>query len=268
MRAASTVSTAGCDLGLAQLLLGRGGVVVGLVGEHEVAERSTVEERPHDLVGLVEGAGHDGLDLAQVGEHVHVLRALAGEEESGRGRGAAAPEHPAPPQHLPGRGHALGDGVEGPLGPVGELGGVAVVDGDALGCPQVGVGGRLDRWGAADLGLGSDLPEPFDQAGLVGRADHQRAPQRRLGLGHGRRRRGRRRRGARRGEVGTHRHHLAAGARQASGLVLFEHRVEVRPAEAEGADAGDSAAVVSAHSRSSVLTATVWPGSRCWARRS
>ena len=63
----------------------------------------------HDLVGFGEGVGHDLVFLAQVLEHVHVLRTLPGEEEGDLGalRGPAADEQAL---GLEGRGRLLPDG--------------------------------------------------------------------------------------------------------------------------------------------------------------
>ncbi len=219
------------DLGLAQLCLG-GGHRVGIFGVDEdvVGERPAAQQRGHHLVGLGEGLGNDGLDVTQVGEHVDVLRALAGVQERGRGRRPVATEHAAPSQHPPGGGDALVDRPQRPLDPIGELGRVAVVDRHPFGgterilvrslrCRRT-TGPCLDQCGS----------EPIGQFGLVGRADHECAAQRRFRLG------ARRGRCARQVSAGHHR--PATVGSEATRDVLLEHDVEVGPAEAERAHPG------------------------------
>ena len=79
------------DLGLHELLFEplRGGLV-GVVREDVLGQR-LAEQRRHDPVGLVERRGDERLPLAQVAQHVDVLRALAGVEERDLWPGAPRP---------------------------------------------------------------------------------------------------------------------------------------------------------------------------------
>ena len=72
---------------------------LGVLPVHEdVARELAAEDRLEDAVGLLEDGGHEGVVGREVAAHVHVLAALAGEEErdlpgpSLRGRG----RRPAP----------------------------------------------------------------------------------------------------------------------------------------------------------------------------
>ena len=93
------------DLGLQQLLLEPGdGLGVGPVDEDEVGER-LAQQRRHDPSASAKVSATIGSLLAQVFEHVDVLRALAGVEEGdlarlGPGRGTRP--GPAAPATSPG----------------------------------------------------------------------------------------------------------------------------------------------------------------------
>jgi hypothetical protein len=130
------------DLGLAQLLVSRGGRRrISRVDEHVVAER-TAQERRHHLVGFCEGVGDDRLLVAQGGEHVHVLRALARVEEGHRCRCPSAHEHTLVAQRAPHRWLVRLHRLDGPVDLGGQVGGVVEVDGEADRGSKVGLGGR------------------------------------------------------------------------------------------------------------------------------
>ncbi len=241
------------DLGLHQLLvgLGDGSVVVG-IDEDDVGERST-DQRFHDPVGLVEHLADDRFDLAELGEHVHVLRALPGVEHRHLVSVAGAVEHPLVAQQSPRR---LVAGVErgdrlGCLG--GEVGGVGEVDRHPHRGAEVGLGRRARRGGRTAGGAVAQRAQPGRHRSVVGAADDDEAPQRCLELFRARRgrrrvcgtrcgdgrssggsssRRGARRRRGRRAD----RERRTLGG-EAAGHVLLEHHVEVRAAEPEGAHA-------------------------------
>ena len=233
------------DLGPAQVRLGRGdGVGVAGVDE-QVGRQRTLDQRRHDGVGLVERRGDDRLDVAERRQHVGVLRALAGVEEGDLRRRAAAAEDAAPAQGLPaGR---LREGGERLLGLVGELVGVGVVDGDALGGAQVGLARRGGGRGVPGHRLGVGLQQARLERGLVVGAEDQGAAQRRLGRPRRRppvdRRCGRDQRRLGRRQLGAHRHDLLPVRGHVTGHVLLEHGVEVGAAEPEGAHAGGADAV-------------------------
>ena len=100
----STVSTAGCVISVAHEL--RLGLRDALgTDEDDVRQRAPVEQRPHDRVRLVERGGDDRLGPPQFGQHVRVLRALAGVQEgdlAGRAAAAEDPAAPAAPSMRPG----------------------------------------------------------------------------------------------------------------------------------------------------------------------
>ncbi len=121
------------DRGLAELFLGGGHCdrVAG-VGEEELRERLAEQRRRH-AIRLGEDVGDDRLDVTQLVEHVHVLRALAGVEECDLWSGTAASEDALRTQRLPHPGVVGGDRLESPLDLAGEILRVGVVDRDALG---------------------------------------------------------------------------------------------------------------------------------------
>ena len=166
------------DLRAHQLRLGLGHAVVA--DEDDVRQRAPAEQRSHDLVGLVERRGDDRLGAPQLGEHVGVLRALAGVEERDLAGRAAAAEDPAALQRLPRRRVAGLDRLQRGGGLGDQFAGVGVVDADALGRGEilrVRVRGR-GAWRVAGLGDGA---QPRRQARLVGSADEEGAAQRRGG---------------------------------------------------------------------------------------
>ena len=171
------------DLGAAQIRFG-GGDGVGVAGiDEEIGRQRPAEQRGHHGVRLVEGVGDDRLGVAQLGQHVGVLRALAGVQEGDlRGRTAAAEDAAAragPSSGLAGeRGHRL-------LDLVGEVVGVGVVDGDALGGAQIGLGGAAAAGACPGDRVGMHRQQAGNERGLVAGAEHQGATQRSL-----RRRRG------------------------------------------------------------------------------
>ena len=123
------------DLGAHQLRLGLGHAVVA--DEDDVRQRAPAEQRSHDRVGLVERRGDDRLRAPQLGEHVRVLRALAGVEERDLAGRAAAAEDPAALQRLPRRRVARLDRLQRGAGLGGQFAGVGVVDADPLGRGEV-----------------------------------------------------------------------------------------------------------------------------------
>ena len=179
-----------------------------------------------------------GSALAQVLQHVDVLRPLAGVEERDLARAAPAAEHAVGPQGAPHRGVGGLERLRGSAGLLGQLGGVAVVDGDAHRRAEVGRGWQC---GCGRLAVGrpvGDLTQPPHEARVVGGADDERAPQRGL-AGAGWPRGGRRPscRHGRNVDVGE-RHPARAGAVVAPGHELLEHGVEVGPTEPERAHPG------------------------------
>ena len=125
------------DLGPSQLLLRLGHRLrVVAIGEDDPAQLPAVEQRSHHLVGLREDLGHQRLDSAQLGEHVRVLRALAGVEEGDLARRPAAPEDAPRPQRLPDAGSVRLQRLQRRLGLRGQLAGVPVVDRQPLGRAQ------------------------------------------------------------------------------------------------------------------------------------
>ena len=156
--AMSTVSTAGCcDLGAAQLLLGaRHRRRVRRVGEDDVGQPPALEQRRHDRVGLLEELGDHRLAPAQLGEHVRVLRALAGVEERHLARGCRCRGRcraRAAPARRPGCPPASARSAELRLRH--QVGAVGVVDRDPLGRAQ-----RVGRSAASDRGGGPGAPPP------------------------------------------------------------------------------------------------------------
>jgi hypothetical protein len=229
------------DLGLQQLLFEPGDRLgVAVVDEDELGEW-LAQQRGHDPVRLGERVCDHRFLLAEHLEHVDVLGALAGVEERDLARAAAAEEHPAGAQGAP---HGRVAGLERlgrPAGLVGQLGGVAVVDGDAHRRAQV-IGRRLPRLGrVARAGLPRHLVQTAGQGAVVGAAGDERAARRGL-AGRRRRRRRRRLRGLdlRGGHVDVGERHAAHAGAAASRRVLLQHGVEVGATEPEGAHAGAS----------------------------
>ena len=152
------------DRGLLQAFLGLldRSRIVG--GDEEVVGERTAEQGCHHPVGFGEGVAHDGLGLAQPPQHVHVLRALAGVEERHLARGPAAPEDSLCAQGLPGRGTLGRERLAGLARLLFEVPCGLVVDGDALGSPQIGLEGRGRRRSAAGRGVLLDRLEPRGRA--------------------------------------------------------------------------------------------------------
>ena len=99
------------DLGLLQLFFElRHRRRVGTVDEDELAERPA-EQRCHDPVRVGEDGGDERLTLAQPGQHVDVLRALARVQERHLGRCAAPEEHTLRTQCPPHRRRVLSSAV-------------------------------------------------------------------------------------------------------------------------------------------------------------
>ena len=225
------------DLGLTEILLGRGhGSGVVAVDEHVRAEWLG-QHRCHHPIGVVEGASDDRFDLAEVAEHVDVLRALTRVHERDRQCRTRPTEHAAAAQQRPtGR---LGEGGDRLRELVGQFGGVAVIDGDAFGRREIGAAGRARSRRVACGGGGVSDAQTLDEVGLGGRTDHQRAAQWCLRFRHrgdGRCRRGHRNRRRCRTEIRADGDELRLAVPEAAGHVLFHHDVEVGATEAEGAD--------------------------------
>ncbi len=216
------------DLGAAQGGLGVGAcLLVVAVHEDDLRERP-LEQGRHHPVRLAEDLGHPRLLLAEVPEHVGVLGALSRVEEGHASRRPPTAMDPLGADGAPHRRLVAVQGLAGALGPGGQLGGVAEVDGEPLGRAQVGRLGRGRRRGATGPGLGDQGVEALAQGrGALG-PEHRCPAQGRLELGQVD------------GPLGT-----AAGdgdrgppLGEASGHVLLQDRVEVGAAEAEGAQAG------------------------------
>ena len=222
------------DLGLQQLLFElRHRLRVVAVDEDVRAERAA-EQRGHHLVGLTERVGHDRLGRPQPLQHVDVLRALAGVQEGNLRSGPAADEDTLLTDHAVHRGVAAGQRFDGFVELARQVGCIGEVDGE----PH---GGLADRWigpGGSRRSTGARLVErPVhlgQQIGVVTPTQHQRATRRGLGgIGDDVGRGGGRCSRARQRRRGEHARRGLVAARH----VLFEHDVEVRAAEPEGAHA-------------------------------
>ena len=219
------------DLGVAEIGVGLGHRIgIGAVDEDVVGQR-LAEQRGHHAVGVAEQLGDDRLGLPQAGEHVDVLRSLAGVHEGHRLGRAAAAEDAAAPQRFPHR--RLLERAERLGGLVEEFGCVAEIDRDAFRCGQVGGEGRFGRRNPVCCGLVSDGLQPLDEAGLVRGPDYEGAAQ-----GHLRFRNCHRDGRRRNSEVGTDGDGSGGLTAQPAGDVLLEHHVEVRAAKTERAHAG------------------------------
>jgi hypothetical protein len=250
------------DLGLQQLLLEPGdGAGVGLVDEDELGERLAQQWR-HDPVRLGERVRDHRFVQAEGLQHVDVLGALARVQEGDLGRGPPTDEHPAGAQRTPHRRVVGLQRLGRPARLVGQLGGIAVVDGDAQRCGQVG-GEGTGRCGRVAGGRAiGDLAQPAGESRLVDGAGDERTPRRRLaGLGLWRCLRRRRRHPFRPcsfasgrwgpgracrlglcdrddGDVDVGERDLFHAAAVTPRRVLLEHAVEVRAPESERAHAG------------------------------
>ena len=136
-----------------------------------------------------------------------------------------AAEDAAALQHLPSH-TTLSERVERLGGLVGQFGGVAVVDGDALERRQRSCARRLRRGCSSGGRLGVDSAQLLAQFGLRRRAEHHRSTQWRLVS---------RSRHRGRGEIGADGDSRATLAGQPSRHVLLEDGVEVGAPESEGA---------------------------------
>ena len=170
------------DLGAAELLLGpRHRVRIRRVGEHDVRQAATLQQRSHDRIGLLEQLRDDGLPPAQLGEHVRVLGALAGVQERHLAGAAAAAVDAACAQRRPCGGVARLQHAQSQLRLRHQVGAVGVVDRDPLGRAQRVAAGRR-RIEVASLACLRQLgAERVGEPRLVRRAEHERPAQRRLG---------------------------------------------------------------------------------------
>jgi hypothetical protein len=219
------------DGGLLEVLLGLPDRL-GVRSVHEdVARELPAQDRLEDAVGLLEDAGHEQVRGREVAAHVHVLAALAGEEEGDLAGGA-----PAPPEDAlrlegpPGGGSVGGEGLLRLLQALDELLPVLVVDRDALAGREIGRGRHGDGRHVAVLHPGQHAVDRLAQAVHGLRPEHEQAAQRRPARGVGRRHRppaGRRDRDL----------DGPLPLRERARDVLLEHDVEVRPPEAVGRDA-------------------------------
>ena len=153
---------------------------VGGVGEDVLGQR-LAQQRRHDPVGLVERRGDQRLALTQLGEHVDVLRALAGVEErdlcAGR-RGRRTRPGRAASSTWPGCRRRSACTALPAL--VGQLGGVGVVDRHPhRRARQRGVRRARGRYPPGRRVGGQPL-QLRGHVGVVGAADHGRPAQRRL----------------------------------------------------------------------------------------
>ena len=213
------------DLGAAQLLLGVRHLLWRCrIDEDHVGQRPT-QQWCHHHVGLGEGRGDRRLVCPQPGQHVDVLRTLAGVEEGNLAGHAVAAEDATALEHLP-RQATLRQRIERLCRLVGQFGGVAVVDCDALDCGQRIGARRLWRWCSAGGGLGLNGAQLLAESGLGCGAEQQRSTQRCLGDGglH-----------LARGEIGADGEGAGAVGGQPTWHVLLQHRVEVGAPEAERA---------------------------------
>ena len=237
------------DLRAAQLLLGaRDGSRVGRVGEDDVGQAAPLQQRRHDRVGLLEDLGHDRLTAAQVGEHVGVLGALARVEEGDLARRAAAAEDAAAraaPARRRGCRPAERAARSRPWPPARRR--------RRSRSQSARASAAAPRSAARGPGGAPGAPRPARCAARWpakprrrrrARAHRAAAPcprspghvrERASRLGRARRARW----GGRRRHVGRHGDRGVAVGAQSSGHVLLHDDVEVGPAEAEGAHAGD-----------------------------
>ena len=164
------------DFGLPQIvlqLLHRRRVVH--IDKDVIAQR-LAEDRRHDLVGLFKGLRDEGIELAEVVQHVGVLRALTGVKERHLGCRSFAPEDALRTQRFPHAGMVGIDGFERPFGFGGQFGGIAVVDGEAYRSAEVRLSGRRGFRRAALIGLLLHLREAVFDVFVGGPANHHRAP--------------------------------------------------------------------------------------------
>ncbi len=125
------------DLGAAELVLrprhrGR----IPWIGEDDVREPATLEQRSHQRIGLLEQLRDDRLPPAQLGEHVRVLGALAGVQERHLAGTAAAAVDAARAQRRPRGGIARLQHAQRQLRLGHQVGRVGIVDRDPLGRAQ------------------------------------------------------------------------------------------------------------------------------------
>ena len=230
------------DLGLQKLLvelLDRGRVV-GV--DEDVGRQRATQDRRHHRVSLGERLGDDGVLAAQLIEHVHVLRALAGVEEGDLGRRSATNEDSLRAKHLEHRSVVRGERLQRLVGLLGEVGRVGVVDRETHGSVRQSRVGCRHRGSGSCSSVGGHRGELGHDLGIGRPPEHQRAAQRGLGRGRGR------------GGGGCSRSgllwHGGGGERprgrlllQTSWDVLLHHDVEVGATEAERADPGPAHAV-------------------------
>ena len=214
------------------LCLGPRGSVIG-VDEDLPGERA-IQERGHDPVGFAEGVCHDGLDVPESLEHVHVLGALPRKQE-GDLAGGAPPQIDAlvaqspPPSFL-----ARPQGLEGLLGQGREFRSVSVVDDETHRGPQLRFPRRAGHGCVACVGAGLHGTQLVRDLFFRRPTNDQSTPQRRLGR-------------CRVGSTAAILHGRQFGALDLGvadavppGNVLLQHQVEVRATEAEGAHAGST----------------------------
>ena len=170
------------DLGPAQLLLRpRHRRRILRVGEHDVGQAAALEQRSHDRVGLLEQLRDHGLSPAQLGEHVRVLRALAGVQERDLAGAAAAAVDAACAQGRPGGGVAriAAPATRAPPSPPGldrRRSRSRSARARAAHRCSGAVGSRWRPWRASASSVRSALASPASSGG----AEHERAAQGRL----------------------------------------------------------------------------------------
>ena len=165
--------------------LGFGGIETLLVlgVRKEIAGQRAPEQGGHDLVGLAKSLGDDRVEVAQLAQHVDVLRALAWKQK-GHLTGLAAPAKDA----LGGQGvpHGRDIGFERAhclFTALDQFLRVAKVNGQPFLCLQVRSGWSMARGHAACAGIREGHLEAGLQAERIGCAEHQHVTRGCLGFG-------------------------------------------------------------------------------------
>ena len=104
------------------------------------SRKRLAQQRSHDAVRFGKRFAHDRLGGAERLQHVGVLRALAGIQESNLGRGATAAEDPLCAYSFPERSLVRFQRFEGDAAFGCQVSSVGVIDGHALGRAQISLG--------------------------------------------------------------------------------------------------------------------------------
>ncbi len=125
------------DRGILELFFRRIDAFLIVVCGKNIAGQRLAEQRRHGCVGLDKGVGDDRIDVAQLAQHVGILRTLSGEHQ-GHLAGRTSPvENALPGQRLPGRIHAFFERVQCLLAALEQFVGAAKIDGQTFCCRQI-----------------------------------------------------------------------------------------------------------------------------------